>query len=141
MLKKYAIMSGVYSDWNIVGYISNLEDAYKYCAWRNSVDKYDQYYPVEMPCLDENCEIDIEFKYKYRTVFDLRKGSWAMRDINIDDVEPTNLDNYCNIRDGRKQYNISWIAIEFTMSVLDLDRAKKVAEDKLYQYLAEEQGL
>lgn len=141
MPKKYAIMSGVYSDWNIVGYVSNLEDAYKYCAWRNSVDEYNQYYPVEMPCLDENCEIDIAFKYKYRTVFDLRKGNWVMRDINIDDVKPTSLDNYCNIRDGRKQYNVSWIVIEFTMSVLDFDKAKKIAEDKLFQYLAEELDL
>lgn len=141
MQKKYVIMSGVYSDWNLVGYVSNLEDAYKYCAWRNSVDEYNQYYPVEMQCLDENCEIDISFRYKYRIVFDLRKGNWIMRNIDINDVKPTDLDSYCNIRDGRKEYSTSRIVIEFTMAVLDFDRAKKVAKDKLYQYLAEEQCL
>ena len=127
MKKKYAIMSGVYSDWHINGYVSNLEDAYRYCARKNSVDKYDAYYPVEIPCLDESCEIDISFGYKYSTVFDLRKGSWVLRDIGIDDVRPTNLNGYCNIMDGRKIYKSSWIRIEFTMPVLDFDRAKKVA--------------
>lgn len=141
MQKKYAIMSGVYSDWCINGYVSSLEDAYRYCAWKNSIDKYEDYYPVEMVCLDEKCEVNISFRYKYRTVFDLRKGSWVMRDIGVDDVKPTSSENYCDIRDGRKVYANSWVAIEFTMPILDFDKAKKVAEDKLYQYLAEEQEL
>ena len=141
MEKKYAIMSGKYSDWQIHGYLSDLEEAYKYCEWKNSTDKYDSYYPVEIPCLDGVCEADIQFKYKYRVVFDLRKGTWVMRDIGIDNVTTTNHDSWNNIVDGRKTYYTQWIAIEFTMAVLDFDRAKKVAEDKLYQYLAEDQGL
>lgn len=141
MQKKYAIMSGQYSDWHINGYVSNLEDAYKYCAWKNSIDKYDEYYPVEISCLDGDQKIDISFKYKYRTVFDFRNESWVVRDIDIYDVKPTSLDSYFNVVDGKKLYGYSWIRIEFIMATLDFDRAKKVAEDKLYQYLAEEQGL
>ena len=141
MQKKYAIVSGQYSDWNINGYVSNLEDAYKYCAWKNSIDQYDEYYPVEIPCLDGDCKIDILFKYRYRTVFDFRNGSWVMRNIDVDDVSPTSVDIYCNVTDGRRLYSTSWIRIEFSMATLDFDRAKKIAEDKLYQYLAKEHGL
>lgn len=141
MGKKYAIMSGEYSDWQIHGYLSDLEEAYKYCEWKNSIDKYASYYPVEIPCLDGVCEVDVKFKYKYRIVFDFRDGTWVMRDIGIDNVTTTNHDSWNNIVDGRKTYYNKWIVVEFAMTVLDFDRAKKVAEDKLYQYLAEEQGL
>lgn len=116
MQKKYAIMSGQYSDWHINGYVSNLEDAYKYCAWKNSIDKYDEYYPVEISCLDGDQKIDISFKYKYRTVFDFRNESWVVRDIDIYDVKPTSLDSYFNVVDGKNYMAI--LGLELSLSWL-----------------------
>lgn len=143
-MKIYAIVSGCYSDWSIHGYVSDLEAAYRYCAEKNGVgngNSYEDYYPIEIECLDGDVVTNITFNYKYRAVFYLRNGTWTMRDFSLDDIKPTGESIYCNILDGRKEYNALWIRVEFTMTVLNFDRAKKVAQDKLYQYLAEEQGL
>ena len=48
----YAIFSGYDSDWNILGYFENKDDAEKYVAsYNDAADDYDNYYILKVNSL------------------------------------------------------------------------------------------
>ena len=44
----YGIFCGQYSDWDVIGYFNNKEDAEKYIAFENNKLGYEEYYIIEL---------------------------------------------------------------------------------------------
>ena len=99
----YAIFSGYDSDWNILGYFENKDDAEKYVASYNDVaDDYDNYYILKVNSLkltEEQKNIKVE---QYHTVvFDYKNGKFVMRnepdryEVRLKDKERIIQISYC----------------------------------------------
>ena len=131
----YGIFSGAYSDWQVHGYMTNREDAEKYCALKNSNHDdddyfYNDYYIVNINHMYTDIE-DVELKYYHEVIFDFDEG---MRD------EPNRYDYYIGEkREPSAKYNTfkngsGWVSFDFNCETRK--KAEKIAQDKYYQFLA-----
>lgn len=128
----YGIFSGCYSNWEIHGYMTNREEAEKYCALKNYEDnnKWHQYYVVDINHIHLNTK-DIKLKYYHEVIFDFDTG---MRD------EPNRYEYY--IGEDKKpyaKYNIfnngsGWVC--FCFNCKNREKAEKIAQDKYFQFQA-----
>ena len=77
----YGVFSGCYSDWRIIGYFENEDDAEKYVASHNDIeDKYDEYYILEINNLKLTEEQkNLKVKQYHHVVFDYENGKFVMR--------------------------------------------------------------
>ena len=124
----YGVFSGCYSDWYIVGYFNNREDADKYCCICGNGDYY-----VE-PLKDLNNEKDlsqIKLKYEHEVLFDYKDNKWIMR--KEPDRYKCYVDNtlHCN---SICESNLRWCRwIKFNINIDHDDRklAEKIAQDYL----------
>jgi hypothetical protein len=133
-LKKtiYGIFSGAYSDWQIHGYMTNRDEAEKYCALKNSKNNYgwNQYYVVDINHIYTDVK-DIKLKYYHTVTFDFDIG---MRN------EPYRYNYY--VGEDRKPYakyntfkdGSGWVSFSFNCE--DREKAEKIAQDKYFQFLA-----
>lgn len=124
----YGVFGGCYSDWYIVGYFSNREDADKYCCVCGNSD----YYVKPIKCLDGKEDLSkVSLKYLHEIVFDLKDKEWIMREepnrykCYIDD------DLQCN--GIRANLPNSWVCFAINIDHDDRKLAEKIAQD----YLAE----
>lgn len=123
----YGVFGGCYSDWYVVGYFDNREDADKYCCATNA-----DYYVEPLKDLRNEKDLsNIKLKYMHEILFDNQNNKWIMRE------EP---DRYtCYINDELqcnaiyKPYNISWVKFVINIDHDDRKLAEKIAQD----YLAE----
>lgn len=125
----YGVFGGCYSDWYIVGYFNNRNDAEKYCCISNA----DYYVEPLKDLTDEKDLSKVELKYAHEVVFDYNDigDKYIMREESdrytyyIDDELHCN-----NITKGER-----WNCIRFTINLNHNDRklAEKIAQD----YLAE----
>lgn len=124
----YGVFGGYYSDWYIVGYFSNKEEADKYCCVCGNGD----YYVKPIKNLDGIEDLSkVSLKYRHEIVFDLKNKEWIMREepnrykCYVDD------DLQCN---GIKtNYLNSWVCFDINIDHDDRKLAEKIAQD----YLAE----
>ena len=125
----YGVFGGCYSDWYIVGYFDNRDDAEKYCCISNA-----DYYVEPLKNLTNEKDLSkVELKYTHEVLFDYDKNNkYTMR------KEPDRyryyIDNelHCNIiTKSDRRYN--WIKFEINISHNDRELAEKIAQD----YLAE----
>lgn len=135
----YAIVSGVYSDWSIVGYCASLEEAYEYCAAENR-----GYYPIKVGRLIPSAEKSPAYVYYYEFTFRKRDGSWTPDEYDeclaeILHEKPSDMSPRIN----RSSPNCAWpfIKVGVYRKKLDVSVARKIAQDYLYKYLAEQEGL
>lgn len=135
----YAIASGYYSDWTIHGYCTSKEEAYDYCAVTNR-----GYYPILMKHLTPGTKEIPRHIYEYRFSFRQRNGSWIPDEYDECRAEiryhiPSDTQPSIS-RDARDS---AWPYIEVSVLSrrLDVKAAEKIAQDYLYKYLAEQEGL
>ena len=125
----YGVFGGCYSDWYIVGYFDNRDDAEKYCCISNA-----DYYVEPLKKLTNEKDLSkVELKYTHEVLFDYDKNNkYTMR------KEP---DRYRYYIDNELHFNIitksdrryNWIKFELNISHNDRKLAEKIAQD----YLAE----
>lgn len=129
----YGVFGGCYSDWYIVGYFDNRDDAEKYCCISNS-----DYYVQPLKNLTNEKDLSkVELKYTHDVLFDYdnKNNKYIMR------KEPDRyryyIDNelHCNSITKSNGFNrlYHWIKFEINISHNDRKLAEKIAQD----YLAE----
>lgn len=124
----YGVFGGCYSDWYIVGYFSNREEADKYCCVCGNSD----YYVEPIKCLDGKEDLSkVSLKYRHEIVFDLMNREWVMRE------EPNRYKCYMgdDLRCNGIKANLqnSWVCFAINIDHEDRKLAEKIARD----YLAE----
>lgn len=126
----YLVVDGQYSDWRIIGYFANKDDAERFCVLKH--DAYDCPYVVTVDCLDGGVDLsNVEVLYEHEVVFDKRGSTMVMRD------EP---DRY-NVYGGEMRANrveamgYHWINVIVNQREFNREKAEKIAQDILYQYL------
>ena len=125
----YGVFGGCYSDWYIVGYFDNRDDAEKYCCISNA-----DYYVEPLKNLTNEKDLSkVELKYTHEVIFDYDKNNrYTMR------KEPDRyryyIDNelHCNII-TKSNSMCNWIKFKINISHNDRKLAEKIAQD----YLAE----
>ena len=125
----YAIFSGYDSDWEIMGYFENKDDAEKYVANHNDgADDYDKYYILEVNSLKLTEEQNnIKVKQYHTVVFDYKNGKFVMRN------EP---DRYeVRLKDKERIIQISycyrWMSFNFVSE--DREEAERICQDLISQ--------
>lgn len=74
----YLVVEGQYSDWRIVGYFTNKDNAERFCVSQYS--KYDGPYVIVVDCLDGGIDLSgVKVLYEHVVVFDKRGGTMVMR--------------------------------------------------------------
>ena len=131
----YGIFSGAYSDWNIHGYMTDRDEAEKYCAfmnkkYNNNNNDWDSYYIMDINHIRANVK-DVKLKYFHTVVFDFDTGMRNEPDRYKyyigEDKEPFN--KYNTFRGGG-----GWVSFYFNCD--SREKAEKIAQDKYYQFLA-----
>ena len=128
----YGIFSGAYSDWQIHGYMTDRNEAEKYCALKNKEndDEWGRYYVIDINNIYADVK-DVKLKYYHEVVFDFNKGMRNEPDRYEyyigEDKKPTNRCNIFRHGDG-------WIC--FCLNADSREKAEKIAQDKYYQFLA-----
>lgn len=124
----YGVFGGCYSDWYIIGYFSNKEEADKYCCVYGNGD----YFVKSIKSLDGIEDLSkVSLKYRHEIVFDLKDKEWIMRE------EPNRYE--CYIDDDLQcnciRPNLPNSCVCFAINIDHDDRklAEKIAQD----YLAE----
>lgn len=126
----YLVVEGIYSDWRIVGYFTNKDNAERFCVSQRS--KYDEPYVMFVDCLDGGIDLSgVEVLYEHEIVFDKRGSTMVMRN------EPDRYDVYGgDIRaNSVRSINSGWVAIKVNQKKFNRKQAEKVAQDILSQYL------
>lgn len=131
MSKIYLVVQGYYSDWDILGYFTNKDEAEKWCILKK--DKYYEPYILTVNCLDGKDDVsDVHPLYSHEVMFKYNNGSWNMMN------EP---DRY-SVYSGDAQSNYidcggwwNWIKVTVNQDRFDRKKAEKIAQDLLYQYL------
>ena len=124
----YGVFGGCYSDWYIVGYFNNREEAEKYCC----VCGNGNYYVEQMKSLDGKEDLSmVTLKYRHEVVFDLVNKEYVMRE------EPNRYK--CYIAEDLQCNSIKcslptgWVSFIVNIDHDDRKLAEKIAQD----YLAE----
>ena len=140
----YVLISGEYSDWGIMGFAETEEEAKKICEYKNSVkSRYadDWYYEEVDKCKIEFSPRNGKHYYTFR-FFQENDRSWVMdkdwKHIKIDE-------DYAKAaaeRDPVFIYDVDRrVRYRAEVNVLlddeNVEKAKKIAQDKLYQRLGE----
>ena len=125
----YGVFGGCYSDWYVVGYFTNRQDAEKYCCVCGDGDYYVK--PLK-DLTDEKDLSKVSLKYCHEVLFDCKndENRWVMRE------EPERYNCYidndlrCNSINYR---NKTWVCFNINIDHDDRKLAEKIAQD----YLAE----
>lgn len=139
MNKTYVAISGCYSDWRIIGYFTNRDEAEIFCI--KNVDKYDEPYVKTVDCLDGQFDVSgiDDLYYEYKIIFDKTENGWEMRHVGNDEEKYPDVVAYRgNGFRSNKIYNDSihtTIVITVNRKDYDCKKAERVAQDILYQYL------
>ena len=126
----YLVVEGQYSDWHIVGYFTNKDNAERFCVSQHS--KYDDPYVIVVDCLDGGIDLSgVKVLYEHEVVFDKRGGTMVMRN------EPDRYNIYSgDIRaNSVRSMDFGWVAIKVNQKKFNRKQAEKIAQDILYQYL------
>lgn len=123
----YGVFGGCYSDWYIVGYLNNRDDAEKYCCISNA-----DYYVEPLKNLTNEKDLSkVELKYTHEVLFDYDKNNkYTMR------KEPDRyryyIDNELHCHKITKSNRLcNWIKFEINISHND----RKLAEKKLHKII------
>ena len=130
----YVIIEGEYSDWKIIGYTDSENDAMQICAQHNQDDeRYEDWY-YEATEKADSPKQKIRLQYFHNIVFDGNKNICeelckleyiASDESQIEKVE---------IEDSPVS---AYITISVPLKENNPEKAKKIAQDALYQYLYE----
>lgn len=133
----YVIIEGEYSDWRIIGYTDSEDDAMQICAQHNQNDKQhkDWYYESDRKVASPKQKIKLQ--YFHNITFDRNRNIcdelYKLEYIASDEskIEKVEIDD--------PQFS-SYITISVPLKENNPERAKKIAQDALYQYLYEKES-
>lgn len=132
----YLIMQGIYSDWEVVGYFTNSDEAYSYCNEYNKTDKVkwlgDKRYVIPVNKMTMDGFNMVKLYYVFIVYFHNNNGSW--NSIICDD--PKVEEHIDFVDEGFEKYPTVY-RTRVCLNSYNPDRAKKIAEDRFYQYLYE----
>ncbi len=130
MGKIYLVVEGQYSDWYVVGYFTDKDDAERFCVSQHN--KYDSPYVMTVGCLDGGIDLSgVKVLYEHKVVFDRCNGTMVMRD------EPDRYEVYGGDIRANSVFAISncWVRVNVNQQEFNREKAEKIAQDILYQYL------
>ena len=156
MNEVYVLISGAYSDWNIEGFVESEEEAIKTCiAFNNSErerlgDNYSDWNDIYYMKTNKFNKVnpdklkEIHPLYGRRVRAWKKDGSWEFGDE--DDIEVRDVkENRTKVEFGRNWFtndgDEDWAVIDLVLPTIDRKKALKVAQDMLYQKLAEREKL
>lgn len=127
----YGVFGGCYSDWYIVGYFNDRELADKYCCAYGNGD----YYVMPMKDLTDEKDLStVHLNYEYNIFFfPADGGTWVMKydsESYICYIGDTLRHNYIKYLDDK------WVSFHVNLSENNYKKAKKIAQDYLYELLA-----
>lgn len=133
----YLVVYGYYSDWQIYGYFTKLEDAEKYI----SRHKREDYYIEMVECLDENVDlsgISLKYQIPYKFTREEDSSCWNCETETEIGLLDNGLYGTYEAEFLRSNYidmvrNGIYVIVNSTKKDLKLNR--KVAQDLFYQYL------
>lgn len=132
----YAIIEGEYSDWSIVGYFTDREEADKYCVAHSSCN----YHVYEIKDLTNTEDLSmITLKYTHEVVIDHEAEGWVVRH------EPNRY--RCYMSDYYKSNLIyshwpsEYCSYEINIDTSSREKAEKIALDYHYKLLAMGEGI
>ena len=146
MDKIYVLITGEYSDWAIKGFADTEEEAKRICDFKNSVKRRydDDWYYKEIGKYKIGADFsNVKFKYIYTFYFHQDKNrTWLIEKKYVcekvldtrDDIDDIGVRIYSE--NEKRSYRAT---VSFELDVEDLERAKKIAQDKLYERLAMEE--
>lgn len=122
MSKIYLVVQGYYSDWDILGYFTNKDEAEKWCILKS--EEYYEPYVLTVNCLDGKDDVsDVHPLYSHKVMFKYNNGSWNMMN------EP---DRY-SVYSGDVQSNYidcggwwNWIKVIVNQDRFDRKKAEKL---------------
>ena len=143
----YAIFSGAYSDWEVHGYFTNPEEAYQYCFIMNhGGDGEKHYWHDDDYYVEELEELSVEFvekpsmHYKFTTSFmPDDSGTWC-HSLWYDSIE-TLAGGMCPNNEITYEEKTHSYRIIIFSKYYDMDKWLKIAQDMVYQKLAEVNNL
>lgn len=139
--KIYAIIEGCYSDWQIIGYVFSEDEAMQICAQNNRDCNFrtEEWYYEEIEKVDSpKQKVGLEYTHIIR--FLPGKSGPTMTDMY-------NLEYFADGCNPVKEIKIDdspfreYIAVWVPLKENDRKKAEKIAQDALYQRLAEKNGI
>lgn len=134
----YIIEAGQYSDYNVLGYCSTKEQAEKACAFHNCGITNGGYRYSELDCLDdEAAQVD-----KIYVVYNIRYQQ-KLKGIGFEEAGWSKTTDYkwesakLRARDGIYGICGPHITVTVWLEHEDIERARKIAHDKVAEYLAQ----
>lgn len=129
----YVLYKGKYSDWEEIGYCTTQEEAAAQCGIRTKRGEmyYSEVYYRAVKCLDGRVKYDKpKLYYEYTAIYKRNGGTWEC--IHHEDY----------LRYGVMEGTIvktlpnGAISVNLIAPIKRKSKAKKIAQDKLYEYLA-----
>lgn len=133
----FVIISGEYSDWSIIGYTDNEDDATQICAQHNKDLSYEDWYYYDINRV-ESPKQRIPLQYIHTVRFNRGKHGVLMSDYFTLDYYPELSGK--SITKTEIENAPAWIIVRVPLKEVNWDRAKKIAQDAIYKYLYEKQG-
>lgn len=136
--KIYAIIEGFYSDWQIIGYVLSEDEAMQICAQHNRDCNFrtEEWYYEEIEKVDSpKQKVGLEYTHIIR--FLPRESGLTMTDMY--DLEY--FADGCNPTKEIKIDDLAYITVWVPLKENNREKAEKIAQDALYQRLAEKNGI
>ena len=134
----YLIMTGEYSAKQCVGYCTTEDKALEYCAVQNGTQGRwrDEYYYYTCECLDDAIQGNADLGVTVTFRFVLKQSGWN----GLENAEQMpsirhSIEVYPESSDGRS------IIIRLWQKEYDPEKARKIVQDALYKWLAEEEEM
>lgn len=139
MNHKFVIIEGIYSGWEIIGYTDSEDDAMQICAQHNAASDgnsdllwyYKEIRRANSPTKRERLNYVYEFKYTRK-----RGGGWGLFIHELEYYVEGSVQNAPKIEVEEAPFGV---IVRVPLVDADYDRAERIAQDTLYQYLYNKQ--
>lgn len=131
----YAIMKAYYSEWELYGYFTDLDEAEKYIAFHNErCCSYDELHIEELHKMDGEVDLSkIHPYYEYCFTFWYQGKEKGKTKLN----EYYEVYSSEYLRSSKLVTGVNWVAIYFSLKERNRELAKKVGQDLIAQFMSE----
>lgn len=146
MDKVYILLTGEYSDTEIQGFVDTEEEAKKICDYNNATSSthyWREWHYEEIERIKENVP-DVKPVYVITVKFTKYSGNqWMRSEIRppcecfLSDAEEVKGARYCEITPYGADQRYAEAVVDVVLREPDFDKARKIAQDRLYKKLAE----
>lgn len=136
----FIITSGCYSDYCVHGYCTTEENAKKYCALQNSGEagRWDAYEYEEIECYDDSASKVDELFYQYNFFYVRHeyKNEWTCVSQSDEPLVVAVKNTSAKYKRAKYAGERSGVSVTVCTKTDDKEKAKKISQDILYQWLA-----